>query len=110
MCVRTWCGVLFCMHVCCVLCWRVPASPEQRPPLYPASAAGGNKRHVPVSISMMKQIAGRAGRRSSQWPNGLATCLNPADVPRLQEALAVGACGGAGQEVWGGQLVCVGRL
>jgi hypothetical protein len=44
---------------------------------------------VPVSTSMMKQIAGRAGRRSSQWPNGLATCRNASDVARLQEALAV---------------------
>ncbi|KAL4858025.1 DExH-box ATP-dependent RNA helicase DExH18 [Chlorella vulgaris] len=49
---------------------------------------GGNKR-VPVSISMLKQIAGRAGRRSSQWSEGLATCLNAGDVPRLQEAIDV---------------------
>jgi hypothetical protein len=40
---------------------------------------------------MMKQIAGRAGRRSSQWPNGLATCRNASDVAKLQEALAVRA-------------------
>lgn len=51
-------------------------------------SAGGNKR-VPVSISMLKQIAGRAGRRSSQWSEGLATCLNAGDVPRLQEAIDV---------------------
>ena len=44
---------------------------------------------MPVSVSMLKQIAGRAGRRSSQWPEGLATCRDPADVTRLQEALAV---------------------
>ena len=54
----------------------------------PIVRAGGSNL-VPVSTSMMKQIAGRAGRRSSQWPNGLATCRNPADVARLQEALAV---------------------
>ncbi|KAI7846490.1 hypothetical protein COHA_000025 [Chlorella ohadii] len=48
----------------------------------------GGKVSVPVSVSMLKQIAGRAGRRSSQWPEGLATCRDPADVARLQEALA----------------------
>ncbi|KAL4457773.1 hypothetical protein ABPG75_012638 [Micractinium tetrahymenae] len=49
----------------------------------------GGKKYVPVSVSMVKQIAGRAGRRSSQWPAGLATCRDPADVARLQEALDV---------------------
>ncbi|KAL4443033.1 hypothetical protein ABPG77_008524 [Micractinium sp. CCAP 211/92] len=49
----------------------------------------GGRKTVPVSVSMVKQIAGRAGRRSSQWPHGLATCRDPADVPRLQEALEV---------------------
>ncbi|PRW56167.1 ATP-dependent RNA helicase mitochondrial [Chlorella sorokiniana] len=49
----------------------------------------GAKAAVPVSVSMLKQIAGRAGRRSSQWPEGLATCRDPADVARLQEAIAV---------------------
>lgn len=49
----------------------------------------GGSKQVPVSVSMIKQIAGRAGRRSSQWPKGLATCLNPTDVPRLQEAIDV---------------------
>ena len=49
---------------------------------------------VPVSVSMLKQIAGRAGRRSSQWLQGLATCRNDGDVGRLREALAVsGGCG-----------------
>ena len=54
-----------------------------------AFSAAGPKANVPVSVSMLKQIAGRAGRRSSQWPEGLATCRDPADVARLQEALAV---------------------
>eukprot|EP00887_Chlorella_sp_A99_P002877 scaffold6.g2877.t1 len=33
-----------------------------------------------VSTSMVKQIAGRAGRRSSQFRHGLVTCANPADA------------------------------
>ncbi|PSC71656.1 ATP-dependent RNA helicase mitochondrial [Micractinium conductrix] len=49
----------------------------------------GGRERVPVSVSMLKQIAGRAGRRSSQWPAGLATCRDADDVPRLQEALDV---------------------
>ena len=32
--------------------------------------------------------AGRAGRRNSQFPVGYATCLDPADVPVLREAMA----------------------
>ena len=28
--------------------------------------------------------AGRAGRRNSQWGAGLVTCLNQADIPRLE--------------------------
>lgn len=42
-----------------------------------------------VSTSMVKQIAGRAGRRSSQFRHGLVTCANPADVPLLKAALEV---------------------
>ena len=60
------------------------------------SRAGGRER-VPVSVSMLKQIAGRAGRRSSQWPAGLATCRDADDVPRLQEALDVRRGGRRGQ-------------
>lgn len=60
------------------------------PDLPPPFHEGGTTRGlVPVSVSAIKQIAGRAGRRSSQWPNGLATCLNRGDVPTLQEALEV---------------------
>lgn len=59
------------------------AEPRPEPPTV------GGRKTVPVSVSMVKQIAGRAGRRSSQWPHGLATCRDPADVPRLQEALEV---------------------
>ena len=32
--------------------------------------------------------AGRAGRRNSQFPVGYATCLDPADVPVVREAMA----------------------
>ncbi|KAK9817863.1 hypothetical protein WJX72_003314 [[Myrmecia] bisecta] len=41
----------------------------------------------PVSVSQIKQIAGRAGRRNSQYNKGVVTCLNKADMPRLREAL-----------------------
>ncbi len=32
--------------------------------------------------------AGRAGRRNSVYGQGLVTCLNRGDIPRLQEAVA----------------------
>lgn len=74
---------------------RPAASPASLLPARPPPAcAGGNKKRVPVPVSMVKQIAGRAGRRSSQWAQGLATCLNPGDVPRLQEALDVSRVAG----------------
>lgn len=44
---------------------------------------------MPVSVSQLKQIAGRAGRRNSAWGEGLATCRMRADVPSLKAALAV---------------------
>lgn len=34
-----------------------------------------------------KQIAGRAGRAGTRWPNGIATTLHAADLPVLREAL-----------------------
>eukprot|EP00884_Botryococcus_braunii_P014946 jgi/Botrbrau1/23452/Bobra.106_1s0010.2 len=43
---------------------------------------------VPISVSQIKQIAGRAGRRGSAYPEGIATTLNLEDLPRLQQALA----------------------
>lgn len=44
---------------------------------------------------MIKQIAGRAGRRSSQFQQGVATCFNPAEIGRLREAIDVrGQAGG----------------
>jgi len=44
---------------------------------------------VPVSVSMIKQIAGRAGRRDSEWPNGYVACYRGVDLPALRAALAV---------------------
>ncbi|BDA46196.1 ATP-dependent RNA helicase SUPV3L1, mitochondrial [Coccomyxa sp. Obi] len=48
----------------------------------------GNFARVPISISQVKQIAGRAGRRNSVYGQGLVTCLNKSDIARLQEAIA----------------------
>lgn len=50
---------------------------------------GHAKPTVPVSVSMIKQIAGRAGRRSSQYSVGKATCREKGDVRRLREGLGV---------------------
>lgn len=36
---------------------------------------------------MVKQIAGRAGRRSSRYPYGEATCLQEEDLPYLRECV-----------------------
>ena len=58
--------------------------PASLPPSLPTAGSGNM---VPVSTSMLKQIAGRAGRRSSQFQQGLATCCNTADIPRLQVGL-----------------------
>jgi ATP-dependent RNA helicase SUPV3L1/SUV3 len=37
---------------------------------------------------MIKQIAGRAGRRSSTFGRGLVATASPGDMPRLRDALA----------------------
>jgi len=42
----------------------------------------------PLAAAHVKQIAGRAGRRSSIYPNGFATTLNAHDLPALHRALA----------------------
>ena len=44
---------------------------------------------APIPPPALKQIAGRAGRRSSPWPEGLATTLAPGDLPALAAALSV---------------------
>jgi hypothetical protein len=44
---------------------------------------------APVSVSLIKQIAGRAGRRSSQYAEGAVTCRDASDLARLAEALNV---------------------
>lgn len=46
----------------------------------------GNKV-VPVPASQVKQIAGRAGRRGSRYPDGLATTLHLEDLDYLIECL-----------------------
>lgn len=40
-----------------------------------------------VDPSAIKQIAGRAGRRSSQFKSGKVSCINPLDLKKLKEAL-----------------------
>lgn len=47
----------------------------------------GGAELVPVSTSAVKQIAGRAGRRSSEFAQGRATCRDAADVPLLRAAV-----------------------
>ncbi|CAH2079920.1 unnamed protein product [Thlaspi arvense] len=42
---------------------------------------------VPVPASQVKQIAGRAGRRGSRYPDGLTTTLNSEDLAYLIECL-----------------------
>jgi len=44
---------------------------------------------VPVSVSLIKQIAGRAGRRSSKWKQGYATCYSEEDMAALRHAMNV---------------------
>ncbi|GJQ09140.1 hypothetical protein GpartN1_g931.t1 [Galdieria partita] len=43
-------------------------------------------RKEPLSFALIRQIAGRAGRAFSIYPNGEATCLYEHDIARLQEA------------------------
>ena len=44
-------------------------------------------RVVPVPASQVKQIAGRAGRRGSRYPDGLVTTFNAGDLDYLLECL-----------------------
>lgn len=50
---------------------------------------GRFKPPKPVSVSMIKQIAGRAGRRNSNFSEGRATCFEKSDVSRLKDGLHV---------------------
>ena len=50
---------------------------------------GRFKPPKPVSVSMIKQIAGRAGRRNSNFSEGRATCFEKSDVSRLRDGLHV---------------------
>jgi ATP-dependent RNA helicase SUPV3L1/SUV3 len=40
-----------------------------------------------LSHSAVKQIAGRAGRRNSPYPEGLVTCRDPRDLKHIQQCL-----------------------
>ncbi|CAA6665174.1 unnamed protein product [Spirodela intermedia] len=42
---------------------------------------------VPVGASQVKQIAGRAGRRGSRYPDGLVTTFQSGDLPYLVDCL-----------------------
>ncbi|KAK6928202.1 Helicase, C-terminal [Dillenia turbinata] len=53
---------------------------------YSLSKYNGDKR-VPVPASQVKQIAGRAGRRGSLYPDGLTTTLHLEDLDYLIECL-----------------------
>ncbi|GMH15068.1 hypothetical protein Nepgr_016909 [Nepenthes gracilis] len=53
---------------------------------YNLSKYNGDKI-VPVSASQVKQIAGRAGRRGSRYPEGLTTTLHKEDLDYLIECL-----------------------
>jgi ATP-dependent RNA helicase SUPV3L1/SUV3 len=53
---------------------------------YSLSKYNGDK-NVPVPASQVKQIAGRAGRRGSRYPEGLTTTLNLDDLDYLIECL-----------------------
>lgn len=53
---------------------------------YGLSKYNGDKI-VPVPASQVKQIAGRAGRRGSRYPDGLTTTLNVDDLDYLIECL-----------------------
>uniref|UniRef100_A0A7C9DWL1 ATP-dependent RNA helicase SUV3L, mitochondrial n=2 Tax=Opuntia streptacantha TaxID=393608 RepID=A0A7C9DWL1_OPUST len=53
---------------------------------YNLSKYNGDKV-VPVPASQVKQIAGRAGRRGSRYPEGLTTTLNLEDLDYLIECL-----------------------
>jgi len=69
------------------------SAPLLPPPFLPSPS------HVPLHPSAVRQIAGRAGRASSPWPEGLAATLRPEDLPYLRAALSAppddgGAAGG----------------
>ncbi|XP_062106659.1 DExH-box ATP-dependent RNA helicase DExH18, mitochondrial [Humulus lupulus] len=53
---------------------------------YTLSKFNGDKV-VPVPASQVKQIAGRAGRRGSRYPDGLSTTLHLSDLDYLIECL-----------------------
>jgi hypothetical protein len=68
---------------------KIMDAPAEAPGKKGSHEGGAKKKKGKVEASMMKQIAGRAGRRSSQYADmGLATCLRADDMPWLREAIA----------------------
>lgn len=48
----------------------------------------GGERIQLLDHSSVKQIAGRAGRRNSQFPDGLVTCRDPEDMDHLRKCMS----------------------
>jgi len=63
--------------------WAAPP-----PPSPPRGRGRPRTVRAPIPPPALKQIAGRAGRRSSEWDEGLVTTLDPGDLPSLAAALA----------------------
>jgi ATP-dependent RNA helicase SUPV3L1/SUV3 len=45
-----------------------------------------------LTVAEIKQIAGRAGRYGSKFPEGAVTCLDKEDLPLLHHSLATLTC------------------
>ena len=78
-----------CQEHCCALC---TTTPQACLATYGLLALQGSKDGIKNGLTAWQFLqwlpAGRAGRRNSQFPVGFATCLDPADVPVLREAMA----------------------
>jgi ATP-dependent RNA helicase SUPV3L1/SUV3 len=57
--------------------------------LHKREGGRSDKKKVEVSPSAVKQIAGRAGRRSSNYKNGKTTCMDSDNISLLERHLAV---------------------
>jgi ATP-dependent RNA helicase SUPV3L1/SUV3 len=57
--------------------------------LHKRQGGRSDKKRVEVSPSAVKQIAGRAGRRSSNYKHGKTTCMDSENIPLLEQHLAV---------------------
>ncbi|CRL07148.1 CLUMA_CG020141, isoform A [Clunio marinus] len=54
----------------------------------PTTNEKGEKEMDVISVSQALQIAGRAGRYGTQWPQGFVTTFKPDDLPTLQKILS----------------------